>query len=79
VTHDAIEIRSAIFAPSGWVALPALAFANAVFLLIVARFAILISRDSRAAQRRLTIQAWHLGQLLPETPQVVASPRATRA
>jgi len=79
VTAGAIELRSEIFATSGPLAVPALALANAVFLVIVARFAVLIARDRRSAQRRLTIQAWHLGQLLPETPQVVAAPRATRA
>ena len=51
---------------------------NVVFLLIVARFALLLARDRRMAQKRLTMQAWHLGQLLPETPQVVAAPHTTR-
>jgi len=74
VTPDAIEIRSAIFRAGGSIALPVLGVANVVFLLIVARFALLLARDRRKAQKRLTIQAWHLGQLLPETPQVVAAP-----
>jgi serine/threonine-protein kinase len=78
VTDDSIAIRSAIFAPSGWIALPALALANAVFLVIVARFALLVASDRRKAQKRLTIQAWHLGQLLPETPEAIAAPTLTR-
>jgi len=78
VTRDAIEVQSAILAPSGWIALPALAIANAVFLLIVARFAILVARDRRTVQRQLTVQAWHLGHLLPETPQDVAAIHASR-
>jgi eukaryotic-like serine/threonine-protein kinase len=77
VTANAIEVRSAIFSPSGWVALPVLAVANAVLLLIVARFTLLVAADRRRAQKRLTIQAWHLGQLLPETPEVIAAPTLT--
>jgi len=78
VTGDAVLVRSAILAPTGWIAVPALAVANAVFLLIVARFALLVARDRSSVQRKLTIQAWHLGQLLPDTPQVVGAPMATR-
>lgn len=78
VTADSIEIRSAIFAPGGSLALYVLTATNVMFLLIVARFALLLARDRRSAQRRLTMQAWHLGQLLPETPQVVAAPYTTR-
>ncbi len=78
VTPDAIEIKSAIFAPGGSMALYLLAVTNVLFLLIVARFALVLARDRRSAQRRLTMQAWHLGQLLPETPQVVAAPHTSR-
>jgi hypothetical protein len=78
VTGGAIVIRSAIFAPGGSLAIYVLAVTNVVFLLIVARFALLLARDRRSAQKRLTVQAWHLGQLLPETPQVVAAPYTTR-
>jgi len=39
--------------------------AHIVFLAAAARFARVTSRDRRAAERRLQIQAWHLRQLLP--------------
>jgi tRNA A-37 threonylcarbamoyl transferase component Bud32 len=39
--------------------------AHIVFLGAAARFARVTSRDRRAAERRLHIQAWHLRQLLP--------------
>jgi serine/threonine protein kinase len=39
--------------------------AHIVFLAVAARFARVTSRDRRAAERRLHIQAWHLRQLLP--------------
>jgi eukaryotic-like serine/threonine-protein kinase len=39
--------------------------AHIVFLAAAARFARVTSRDRRAAERRLHIQAWHLRQLLP--------------
>jgi hypothetical protein len=34
---------------------------------IVAMFALGLNRDRNDAQRRLRIQAWHLGQLLPKS------------
>jgi hypothetical protein len=39
--------------------------AHIVFLAAAARFARVIVRDRRTAERRLHIQAWHLRQLLP--------------
>jgi serine/threonine-protein kinase len=75
LTERTIEVRSAVFDVTGGPALPALLLANVVGVLIIARFAVFIARDRRVAQRSLTIQAWHLGHLLPQMPHIVGSPK----
>jgi hypothetical protein len=76
---DRFELRSAIFRTHGTVDLVALAAANLATLVAVARYALHIGTDSRAAQRDVIIQAWQLNQLLPkETAARTSSPAVKR-
>ncbi len=72
-----IALESAIFAANGEANLIALFVGNAVFLLMVMRFAVVLARDRRLAQERVIVQAWHLHQLLPRSAQVAAPARAS--
>ena len=40
-----------------------------MFLLSVARFSLGVGRDRRDVLRQVTMQAWHLGKLLPSAPR----------
>ncbi|NVB85242.1 MAG: serine/threonine protein kinase [Kofleriaceae bacterium] len=62
-------LRSAIFGRAGTIDMAALVAANALFLLSVARFSLAIGRDRRDVLRQVTVQAWHLGKLLPTSPR----------
>jgi hypothetical protein len=65
IDGDSIRIRSAVLHASRTIETVALVAVHVVFISIVGRFARVTSRDRRAAERRLHIQAWHLRQLLP--------------
>jgi eukaryotic-like serine/threonine-protein kinase len=66
IDGDSIRIRSAVLhATNHTVETVALVAAHVVFISLAGRFARTTSRDRRAAERRLHIQAWHLRQLLP--------------
>jgi len=65
---DSIRIRSAVLhgrTPTSETA--ALVVVHVTFIAMTGMFARVISRDRRAAEHRLHIQAWHLRQLLPTT------------
>jgi tRNA A-37 threonylcarbamoyl transferase component Bud32 len=63
---DSIRIRSAVLHGTSRASeTMALIVAHLVFITMVGKFARATSRDRRAAERRLHIQAWHLRQLLP--------------
>ena len=63
---DTIRIHSAVLHATNTVVLTVgLLAAHIGFIVMIARFARATSRDRRAAERRLHVQAWHLRQLLP--------------
>jgi hypothetical protein len=64
-TGDYFEVHSVIFGHAHSIGLYVLVGANALLLLMVARFAIAIGRGRRDVQDQLTNQAWHLRKLLP--------------
>jgi eukaryotic-like serine/threonine-protein kinase len=66
VVDDMIVIDSAVLDGGGDATRVALSIANLILLLAIARFAVMLARDRRAAQRSVMIQAWHLRQLLPK-------------
>jgi hypothetical protein len=51
-----------------------LVFASLLFTLVIATFALGISRRRRLGQQQLFVQAWHLRQLLPSSTRPWASP-----
>jgi serine/threonine-protein kinase len=63
---DSIRVRSAVLYGSNTVLEVMLIAANVLFIAGAVLFARVTSRDRRAAERRLHIQAWHLRQLLPD-------------
>jgi len=64
---DALRVRSAVLhGTNPTVVAVGLAAVHIGFITMIGRFAQATSRDRRAAERRLHIQAWHLRQLLPE-------------
>jgi serine/threonine-protein kinase len=63
---ETIRIHSAVVGGSNATLAVALVVANVLFIAVTALFARATSRDRRAAERRLHIQAWHLRQLLPD-------------
>ncbi len=66
IDGDSIRVRSAMLhATSRTIETVVLVAVHVVFISIIGRFARATSRDRRAAERRLHIQAWHLRQLLP--------------
>jgi serine/threonine-protein kinase len=66
IDGDTMTIRSAVLhGSSPTIETVALVAAHVVFISMGALFARTTSRDRRAAERRLHIQAWHLRQLLP--------------
>jgi len=66
IEGDSIRIRSAMLhATNHAIETVALVAAHVVFISLAGSFARATSRDRRAAERRLHIQAWHLRQLLP--------------
>jgi serine/threonine-protein kinase len=66
IAGDTMVIRSAVLhGSSPTIETAALVTAHVVFISMGALFARATSRDRRAAERRLHIQAWHLRQLLP--------------
>jgi serine/threonine-protein kinase len=71
---DSIRIRAALLhGHNPTVETVGLVVAHAGFIAMTGMFARAISRDRRAAEYRLHIQAWHLRQLLP-----VSGPRSER-
>ncbi|HEX7836281.1 MAG TPA: hypothetical protein VF469_02395, partial [Kofleriaceae bacterium] len=62
---DSIRIRSAVVGGSKPVLEAVLVAANVLFIAMAVLFVRATSRDRRAAERRLHVQAWHLRQLLP--------------
>ena len=63
---DSIRVRSAVVFGSKAVLEVTLIAANVLFIAMSVLFYRATSRDRRAAERRLHIQAWHLRQLLPD-------------
>jgi len=66
IVNGKLGMSSAIFETHGAIDLIALTTAHVVFLVIVGIYVHSITRERRAAQRRLQIQAWHLGKLIPD-------------
>ncbi|HWU90082.1 MAG TPA: serine/threonine-protein kinase, partial [Kofleriaceae bacterium] len=60
-----IAVHGDMFYASGKSEEISLVLANLLFTIIVAWFALVISRRRLVAQRQLYVQAWHLGQLVP--------------
>jgi serine/threonine-protein kinase len=79
IANGHIVLDSAIFAAGGQENVIALFIANAVFLMMVMRFGVVLARDRRSAQRTLIVQAWHLHQLLPKTARLTRPPQAMAA
>jgi eukaryotic-like serine/threonine-protein kinase len=66
VEGDSIRIHSAVLhGSSRAIETAGLLAVHIGFILMIGKFARATSRDRRAAERRLHIQAWHLRQLLP--------------
>ncbi|MCW5808801.1 MAG: hypothetical protein KIT31_41000, partial [Deltaproteobacteria bacterium] len=63
ISEDGLTTSSSIF--GGPAAISALIPANLAFIVVGGLLAAGLHRRRREAQRRLHIQAWHLGQLLP--------------
>jgi serine/threonine-protein kinase len=63
---DTIRVRSAVVQGSHTALTVTLVAANVLFIAMSVLFFRATSRDRRAAERRLHIQAWHLRQLLPD-------------
>jgi serine/threonine protein kinase len=68
----AIRVRSAMVGGSKPIVAAALVAANLLFIVMSLLFARATSRDRRAAERRLHIQAWHLRHLLPDRAATAA-------
>jgi serine/threonine-protein kinase len=79
IRNGHIVLDSAIFGASGQENMVALFIANAMFLMTVMRFGVVLARDRRNAQRNLIVQAWHLHQLLPKTARLTRAPQAMAA
>ncbi len=65
MTPRTVEAMSQIYAAGTPLEAFALIVANIGLIAAVAMFALAVSRRMRDARRRLTIQRWHLGQLVP--------------
>ncbi len=66
IVDGKLGMSSAIFETHGAIDLVALTTAHLVFLIVVGVYVHSITRERRAAQRKLQIQAWHLGKLIPD-------------
>ncbi len=66
IVDGKLGMSSAIFETHGAIDLVALTTAHVVFLVVVGVYLHSITRERRAAQRNLQIQAWHLGKLIPD-------------
>ena len=66
IVDGKLGMSSAIFVTHGAIDLIALSTAHVVFLVIVGVYTHSVTRERRAAQRKLQIQAWHLGKLIPD-------------
>ena len=69
---DSIRVRPAVVYGSDAMLEVTLVAANVLFIAGAVLFARATSRDRRAAERRLHIQAWHLRQLLPDRTRAPA-------
>ena len=66
VVDGKLGMSSAIFDTHGAIDLVALSTAHVVMLVVVAVYVHAVTRERRTAQRKLQIQAWHLGKLIPD-------------
>jgi hypothetical protein len=63
---ESLLIHSSVVHGSDEARAGALIAANILFIALAVLFVRVITRDRRAAERRLHIQAWHLRHLLPD-------------
>jgi len=76
---DSIRIHSAVLhGRSRAIETVGLVSVNVAFIAMIGMFARAISRDRRAAEHRLHVQAWHLRQLLPTTERRAAAAPSVR-
>jgi len=64
-TPQGLRTLSSIFEARSWIEPFSLVATNLLLVSAIAIYAAGVHRDARAARRRLTMQAWHLRQLLP--------------